>query len=260
MRLSDILSNDPSIKFEQVENFMGNKNLKNGSQKKINAGVVGVPYFCKTCNSIITFNSKSDLYAVKISDNLVSIDINLKCSRCGESIATWFLIESENDMSSLAPNVRVIKKSEKLSNNVSLPDSQYGHYSELLNCAKIAYNNGLGAGAIIYLREIYEMLINEIADIEGIDRLTDKKKRKRNSEFIKEIDNVSKIIPFEFSNDSYKLYQELSNIIHGKPNEEDCLSKYHDFRRLIIGMLDNIKNNKELNASIIKIFGGGELK
>ena len=70
MRLSDVLSSEITNEFKQVEQFLGNTKLKPGKQRKISIGVVGLPYFCRNCDSVITFNSLSDLYCIVICTGL----------------------------------------------------------------------------------------------------------------------------------------------------------------------------------------------
>lgn len=250
MRLSDVLSSEITNEFKQVEQFLNNTKLKPGKQRKINIGVVGLPYFCRNCDSVVTFNSLSDLYCIGITDNIISIDCYLKCSRCGETIAVWFLVESEKDMSLSDPFVRIIKKTEKLTNNVFIPSNNYGDYSEYLNKADIAYNNNLGAGALVYLRKVYECLTVDIAKTSKISLTDSKGNRKRFKDLLKEVDDKCSIIPNEYKQDRYKLFEELSNVIHGGADESDSLMRYKDLRRLLIGIIDNIKNNKQLNGAL----------
>lgn len=156
MRLSEVLSRSPTSRFEQVEGFLNNTQLKRGKQKKISVGVVGLTYHCENCRSDSTFVSDGDLYCIGVHERLVSIDCALKCSRYGESFPVWFLVESKETTHSMAPEVRVLKRSEKLSDKVTLSREQYDGFSELLTKADRAYRDELGAGAIVYLRKILE--------------------------------------------------------------------------------------------------------
>lgn len=250
MRLSDVLSSEITNEFKQVEQFLGNKKLKAGKQRKIDIGIIGLPYFCKNCDSVITFNSLSVLYCIGITDNIISIDCHLRCSRCGETIAVWFLVESEKDMSLSDPFVRIIKKTEKLTNNVSISISNYGNYSEYLNKADIAFYNHLGAGALVYLRKVYECITVDIAKVYNIPIKDSKGNRKRFKDLLKEVDDTCAIIPNEYKQDRYKLFEELSNVIHGEAEETVSLSKYKDLRRLLIGIIDNVENNKQLHNAL----------
>ena len=47
MRLSDVLSKEPSMKFEQVEGFL-RKGLPHGGQQKLDVGVVCRNFIAKT--------------------------------------------------------------------------------------------------------------------------------------------------------------------------------------------------------------------
>lgn len=96
MRLSDCLSKPISAKFEQSEGFLDNKKLACGKQKKIAVGVITLSYFCKCCDSEITFSSSEELFCIGINDHLISIDCVLRCPRCGATVPVWFLVESEN--------------------------------------------------------------------------------------------------------------------------------------------------------------------
>ena len=250
MRLSDVLSSEVVDEFKQVEQFLNNKSLRPGNQRKINIGVVGLPYYCKNCNSIVTFNSSETLYCIGITKNIISIDCHLKCSRCGETIAVWFLIESQKDISVSDPFVKIIKKTEKLTENVFIAKNDYGDYSEYLNKADIAYNNNLGAGALVYLRKVYECLTVDIAKTSKISVKDSKGNRKHFKDLLKEVDDKCSIIPNEYKQDRYKLFEELSNVIHGEADDSNSLMKYKDLRRLLIGIIDNIKNNKQLNGAL----------
>ena len=60
-------------------------------------------------------------------------------------------------------------------------------------------------------------------------------------------------LPKEFSEDRYKLYQELSGVIHGDLKEEEGLEKYVPLRRLIIGIIENIRNREEFHDAKIAL-------
>lgn len=252
MRLSDYLSKPISAKFEQSEGFLDNKKLACGKQKKIAVGVITLSYFCKCCDSEITFSSREELFCIGINDHLISIDCVLKCPRCGATVPVWFLVESENEIYSAYPNVRILKRTEKLSENVLLSRAKYGDYSVLLDQAEQAYRNGLGAGAIIYLRKIFERITEQIAEAEGIETKKKNGQTKPFKQILEDVDARRSFIPKEFSKNGYKLFRELSNIVHSNHDDVELwgLKKYDALRRLVIGILDNIKINEELMAAI----------
>jgi hypothetical protein len=248
MRLSDILSKPISSDFQQVENFLGIKRLGPGKQRKISIGKVVRTYLCNTCNLDITFTSTSEeLYCIGVNESLISIDCVLVCPKCKNEIPVWFLIESKN-FEVQNPEVRILKYTEKFSYKVSISKQKYGIYSNLLEKAERAYRNELGAGAIIYLREVYEKITVQIARAENIDIQRIRHFRQR----LEQIDKRRHIIPSEFSANGYKLFSELSEIIHSgnTDNEEDGIKKYSALRRLVIGVLDNVNNNNELMSAI----------
>lgn len=260
MRLSDCLSKPISAKFEQSEGFLDNKKLACGKQKKITVGVIALNYFCKHCDSEITFSSGEELFCIGINDHLISIDCVLRCPRCGATVPVWFLVESENEIYSAYPNVRILKRTEKLSENVLLSRAKYGEYSVLLDQAEQAYRNGLGAGAVIYLRKIFEQITKQIATAEDIDTKKSTGKSRPFKDILIEVNKKWTIIPKEFSNKGYELFGELSDIVHGSHDEMELggLKKYDALRRLVIGILDNIKRNEELMSAIGVLGWSGE--
>ena len=61
------------------------------------------------------------------------------------------------------------------------------------------------------------------------------------------MDKQKHIIPEEFSKNGYQLFSELSEVAHGDNiSEKDALLKYEPFRRLVIGIIEKVKNDTEL--------------
>jgi hypothetical protein len=102
----------------------------------------------------------------------------------------------------------------------------------------------------VYLRKIFELITQKAAMVASISCTTDKGKRKTFKNLLTEVDAQCKIIPTEFSENSYKLFGELSDVVHGDYDEEIGLQKFESFYRLVIGILDNINNKTELCAAI----------
>ena len=48
----------------------------------------------------------------------------------------------------------------------------------------------------------------------------------------------------------YKLFGELSNIVHGDFDEMLGLSKFNPLYRLVIGILENVERKKELRSAM----------
>lgn len=250
MRLSEILSRPVTTKFEPIDGFLDNKTLKPGKQKKIAVGSVWLNYYCKNCGDVRTFSSGEELFCIGIHDRMVSIDCVLECPSCKNTIPVWFLVETMNEACSLAPSVRVLKRTEKLSEQLLLSHYQYDDFSELLDKSERAYRDELGAGSLIYLRKILERITVQAANAAGIDTKTPKGKRKMFKDLLKEVDEQCAIIPKEFSENGYRLFGELSDVVHGNYDEQLGLQKYDALHRLIVGVLDNVKNNREMMEAI----------
>ena len=249
MRLSDVLSKSPTFEFRQVEGFLGEKNLAAGKQRKIQTGKIALNYFCKNCTDVRTFYSGEEIYCIGVTQHLVSIDCVLNC-HCGASVQIWFLVDCDGNISGRAPEIRVLKRSEKLSTDVLLDKYRYGNLSDLLEKSQRAHRDSLGAGAMVYLRKIFEQITEQTATAAGIPCSLSNGKRRPFRLLLEEVDGRCSIIPREFSENGYRLFGELSGIVHGEYNEEEALVKYDSLYRLIIGILDNVTNNHELMTAI----------
>lgn len=249
MQLSDVLSKHPSKEYRQVDGFLQNKRGAPGQNANVSTGRIALNFFCKNCGDLRTFYSKPHLSCIFVDKRLISIDCVLTCG-CGASLPVWFLIESSNDMTGPAPEVRIIKKNARLLGNVK-NTSQYGEYSMLLDKAELAYQEGLGAGAIVYLRKAFEKATVQAADAMQIKYSRHENGNPKNfKDLLIKVDKQCSIIPTEFSANGYKLFQELSNIVHSEYDENLSLSKFEPLHRLVTGILDNVRNHKELLAAM----------
>lgn len=249
MRLSDVLSKLPTLEFKQVEGFLGERFLAAGKQKRIQVGKIALNYFCKNCEDVRTFYSGDDIYCIGVNEHLVSIDCVLSC-HCGSSVQLWYLVDCDGDICGRSPEIRILKRSEKLSANVLLDRERYGAFSNLLEKARCAHRDGLGAGSIVYLRKIFEQTTTQAAIASGISCQNGNGKRKTFKSLLEEVDEKCSIIPKEFSDNGYTLFGELSDIIHGEFDEELALKKYETLDRLVVGILDNTRNNHELMTAV----------
>ena len=260
MRLSDLLSKPPKKSYTQVDGFLINKKYCAGRQVPIDIGTVGLNYFCAKCDNMRTFYSKGKVSSVFITPTMASIDCALSCN-CGTTIPVWFLIDCKNDIASLAPEIRIIQRGERLAEGIAFRcDPRYGGFSELLDKAEQAYWTGLGAGSIVYLRKIFEKVTIQVADTFGIEyKKYDGGNPKNFSALLQEVDERYKIIPKEFSSDSYRLFRELSSVVHGEYDEVMGLEKYEPLRRLVVGILENVRNSQELKEAMLELGWKGEI-
>lgn len=129
---------------------------------------------------------------------------------------------------------------------------------DLLERAQIAYDDRLGAGSMVYLRKVFEVSIVQAANAIGVDTKTSKGKRRRFGEVLKEVDQKSGIVPPEFSSNRYQLFSELSDVMHGSADEGEALTKYGPCRRLVIGIVENIRNKSEMARAVAALGWGAE--
>lgn len=253
MRLSDVLSKAPTKKYVQVDNFLEYKRLTAGVQRKIDIGTIALNYYCHNCNDVRTFCSNSKIFCIGVNDTEISIDCYVECARCHTKVPMWFLVESDEKMYLGLPKVRISKIECRLSDDVSYDNSQYGDYTHLLNKAERAYNSGLGAGSIVYLRKIFELVAENSAQAVSIPTKKANGRSRPFKEILQEVDAKCHIIPPEFSQNGYALFSELSNVVHGEYDEYLGIEKYPTLKRLIVGILDNIRDQNELRKAIEKL-------
>lgn len=232
------------------ENMIG---LQNGDFVEIDAGRIALNFYCKVCEDSRTFMSPDRLHALIINENLISIDAFLQCPICKTEIQVWFLLEVK-DMFTEEPKVKILKRTEKLSKNVSeLRENSFGIYTDLLEKAMRASREGFGAGAIIYLRKVFEQVTSEAAKASNISTTytnsNGKEKRKNFKDLLTEVDTKCAIVPIEFSNNRYKLFGKLSDVVHGEYDEEIALEKFSAFYRLVTGIIENIKSKEEFRSA-----------
>lgn len=166
----------------------------------------------------------------------------------------WFLLEcrEEDNIHSQYPYVRIAKRSEKFSESVSLNTETYGDFTDALEKAKKAAREGFGAGSIVYLRKVFERIITQTAEAANPPIET----RKANGnlkpfiQILTPVKDQCNIIPSEFAEDGYKLFGELSDVVHGDYDEDEALQKFDAFYRLVTGVLEKIKTNRELMDAI----------
>lgn len=253
MRLSDVLSKAPIKKFIQVDGFLQSKKGNVGQNVEIFVGKIGLNYFCTNCQDLRTFYSGDKLSVIFVNKNLISVDSVLICG-CGNTIPVWFLVESKEDITGQAPYVKIIKKSDKLIDTTRVDARKYGEFTKLLDKAEQAYNEEFGAGAIVYLRKIFEKITIESANAMNIEYKKYENGNPKNfSELLEKVDKKCNIIPREFSKNGYKLFRELSEVVHGEYDENIGLSKFNALYRLVIGILENVKNRKELIQAMKKL-------
>ena len=244
MRLSDVLSKDISSEFVQVDNFFGYRKSQMGKSKKINIGTVALSFFCEKCNEYKVFYSRHKADCIYVDEKKANINCML-FDNCNTFVVVGFFIEIGNSITDNLPKVRILKKNINKFDNVKLINNIYEEYTDKLERANIAFNANLGAGSIIYLRKVFELIIEQMANKEGIDfyfiNKKGKKEKKTFKNLLKEVDEKCNIIPVEFSKNRYDLFRKLSDIIHGEYDENTAIEKFDAFYRLVTGILDNIK-------------------
>ncbi len=261
MRLSDVLSKPPQNDYLQVDGFLQGKKGNIGQQVNLSVGNIALNYFCSRCDDLRTYYSKGKLTSIFVDENTISVDAALECGACKSHTQVWFLVHSENDITSSAPKIKIINLGRYLSDDVAIHSSKYGEYSLLLDKAELAYNNNLGAGAIIYLRKIYEKITIYTARKMNIQYSQYEGGNPKNfRELLEKVDEQCNIIPIEFKQNRYELFRKLSGLIHGTCDEKLGLQYYEALNRLIIGILESVSNREELKSALTQlgINDGGE--
>ena len=262
-----------SDKDEEAEDGEEKTVVSEGDFIEIQIGRIILPFYSQICDDIVSFMSPSKLHCLVTSDRMISIDCQLKCAdyrfdnpkckSCGSSVQAWFLVEAD-DIFSDRPIVNVARKNYMMPNYIKLPVETTDKYSEWLAKAEIAHHNRLGAGAAIYLRSVFETIVNEIGAENGIEKTFinkwDKEQHKSFEQYLLSVDSVCKIIPEQYSENGYELFRKLSNIAHGNSDEDTALKEYDALKCLVAGIIDNvkrkraeIKDNQTIQQALIEI-------
>ena len=249
MRLAEVLSKPPTINFVQVDGFLTGKKCKAGQKITLDIGTIALNFYCTDIESTRTFYSAGRIICTCADIALIIVDCVLTCN--GQpNLQAWFSIECRENITDIAPWVRIRSKVINAPSQVKEAQNGYGQYADLLENADRAHQLGLGAGAIVYLRKILETVTIQTAKVADIPLYTSKNKRRIFKDLLKDVDQKCAIIPKEFSANGYKLFQELSETVHGNSDEGQAISNYPALRRLVIGILDNIQNSSELQDCI----------
>lgn len=243
---------------------------------EIQIGTINLPFYSTICEDTNSFISPKKLHCLIINEKMISIDCQLKCTdvdkenskcrKCNPYIQAWFLIEAD-DIFANTPNVNLVKQNFKLPKNIKLSIEIEDKYSEWLAKAEMAYKERLGAGAIIYLRSVFEKITHEVGLNAGV-KIRDKNGKILNfREALQRVDSECSIIPSIYAENGYDLFIKLSEIAHGNSDEMTALKEYEPLRRLVIGIIENvrrkneeIKNNAEIKKALIDagLADGGE--
>jgi hypothetical protein len=254
MRLSDVLSKAPESAPAQVEGFLDDRPLPWGKHKRIKIGQVFHNFNCRKCGDQRTFESGDELYCLGLSDRTVSIDATLRCMVCKASVEVWFLLSSDDDIFGRAPNVSIERYTENLRGRADRVGETQSQFSDLLRQAQVAYEAGLGAGAMVYLRWILESVTYEVAGIAGIPASGKNGGRLPFRNLLESVNEERQIIPQRFSSNGYKLFGELSEVIHGNSSEEEALKKFEPSKQLVLGVVEEV-NRDNVFAKAIEDLG-----
>lgn len=243
---------------------------------ELQIGKINLPFYSTICQDSNSFISPQKLHCLIISDKMISIDCQLKCTdfdiksskcrQCNPYIQAWFLIEAD-DIFANTPNINLVKQNFKLPENIKLPIEIEDKYSEWLAKAEIAHKERLGAGAIIYLRSAFEKITQEVGLNAGVTIKNKKDKFLNFREVLQRVDSECSIIPPIYAENGYDLFSKLSETAHGDSDEAIALKEYESLRRLVIGIIENvrrkneeIKNNVEIKKALIDagLATGGE--
>lgn len=247
-----------------------------GDFLEIQIGKIILPFYSTACRDSVSFVSPKKLHCLIISNSLISIDCQLSCmdydkdnpacQNCNHCVQAWFLVGAD-DIFASSPTVYVVKENFKLPDQIKLPIETEDKYAEWLAKAEIAYKERLGAGAVIYLRSILEQITIKVGNDAGVDIYQSNGRTKPFSQVLQAVDAQCSIIPVIYSDNGYELFRRLSNIAHGNADEDTALREYEHLRRLVVGIMDNvkkkeeeIKNNAELKKALgaIGFVNGGE--
>lgn len=250
MRLSDVLSKGSMDTFSQIEGFLGPRKLRPGNHRNVEVGRVALNFYCSICRDNRTFMSGERLVCLISGPHEISIDALLECPLCQRKVEVWFLLECGNDLYGSAPEMRVVRRVENWRTDGQGGNHAGREWQGLLDRAQAAYADGLGAGAILYLRKLFEQITMQAARTSGIPLVKANGRRKPFRDLLREVDASHAIIPAKFSRDGYTLFSELSEVIHGDSEEGEAIKKYNPCRLLVMGVMRNVAMNDDIASAI----------
>ena len=279
MRLSSVLSDYTSNTPTKIDSFINKDKyidinddvseddikdrevLSCGNFIELDIGSIILNFFCKKKNDNISFTSQSrspsfavenKLHCLVITNQLISMDCVLKCfdyddncRDCSSVLQVWFLIKAD-DIFSNSPTVNILSYNFKLPTPVNFIYKNEDDFSELLHKAEIAYNEGLGAGSIVYLRTIFEKITYQVGIDANANIYKPNGKFKPFEQVLEAVDKQCSIIPMEYSANGYQLFRKLSEIIHGRGrhDEQSTLEQYTALKCLVEGILYKVEKQK----------------
>ncbi|WP_281636677.1 hypothetical protein [Flavobacterium marginilacus] len=189
----------------------------------------------------------------------------LRCVRTGYTITTYFLLEKfeteieENDFS------EIIYKFQKVGQFPTIADLEIGKYKKFSKILKKEYlrelnkaiglsANGVGIGAFVYLRRIFENLIEKYH--QEVKKNNDwNEENYTNSRIAEKIELLKNYLP-EAVVKYKKVYSIISKGIH-ELEEQECLEYFPIVKDAIISILEqdflkqeNANKQKELEKNI----------
>lgn len=250
MRLSDVLSRATDNQIAQVENFLGTRRIGRGHCQTIEVGRVVRNFSCRPCGDFRTFMSGDRLSCLIADETLVSIDVTLKCAACPASVEVWYLVALEGNPYASSLDVWLKKSVENRRDLAGSAAAGDGGVADLFERARLAYENGLGAGAMVYLRKIFEAVTREVATTGAVSLTKSGGKRKTFRELLTEVDDKFHIVPEKFAAGGYKLFSELSEVIHGGSSEELALMKFEPCRQLVLSVINKVRDDEAIGQAV----------
>jgi hypothetical protein len=197
-----------------------------------------------------TLEDMIDERALAVDDSIIA---QLRCPTCGSSVYICYYIEYNNKFEQDSDMYRVHKIGEYPNQDINRfnPIQKYStdfpNEYKLMISAEKAFSIGLGSGSIIYLRKAYESLLYGILDENNISRPTQFRQA------LEKADEVAHIVPLELKDRAYGLFGEMSDLIHGEAEDEQCLEKYELLRDVFRLLLDEIVEKKRKATLIERI-------
>ena len=250
MTLSNLLSNykpgfDKDSTLHQVDTFIDLEIDEDADEIRLPIGkpvILSISkivrnYFCKECGDIRSFSSQDTIYGTALNKFEMSVHFSCYCIECNKSVHIYTLVVGSDEIYHQSPTVEIRKYIETFPSKVS--KYSYGEFSRLVEMADLAYSAGFTLGAIAYLRQVYEKVTRKAAENLNIDVCREDGKRRKFAKLLEEVDKEIGIVPTEFSAHGYKLFSELSELLHNECGKEITSLKFHALFRLTVGVVEN---------------------
>ena len=234
----------------KLEEILQRKQVKTYLDEETDYNNVIVNEKCFSCKSVMSFDYNLE-YLHNPYGNIVYSQLRLcvgRCVKCNEFHYGLFYGEKKPFSIFFFPDAEMMFSEFNTFENF-LTEKQL---SDLKNAYK-AHNNGLHAGAFLYIRRILESLVFQVLDDNNVPHSNNEKFK----DLLKKAEDYIELFPKDFADVRGIFYRFICEGVH-EWTDEECSVQYplaeYAIRRILTHYKQN-KENEEQTTSLLKAIG-----